>query len=143
MFFDRLTDFDFSLVTNEELAIMLIGYLIVFLVLASFYLVFQNLKRILDIGFKTVDYLKKGRKSLVEAAEKTMAQNGVKQTSTEEKAAKVVLSGETNAAISAAIYMYIQDNMHDDESTILTIEKVSRRYSPWSSKIYSVTNLRR
>lgn len=49
------------------------------------------------------------------------------------------VSGEVFAAISAALYQY-EDDKHDQESEIITIERVSRRYSPWSSKIY---NLRR
>lgn len=48
------------------------------------------------------------------------------------------VSGEVFAAISAALYFY-QSEQHDQESTILTIEKVSRRYSPWSSKLYGLT----
>lgn len=48
---------------------------------------------------------------------------------TEEEAA-----GDVIAAISAAIYMY-NDELHDEENTILTINKVNRRYSPWASKI--------
>ena len=51
-----------------------------------------------------------------------------------------VLSGEVLAAISAAIYDMGQD-AHDIESTILTIDEVERRYSPWSSKIYSLRQL--
>lgn len=44
------------------------------------------------------------------------------------------ISGDVYAAISAAIYMYNAE-LHDEESTVLTINKVSRIYSPWSSKI--------
>lgn len=47
------------------------------------------------------------------------------------------LSGDVYAAIAAAIYMY-QSELHDEENTILTIEKVSRTYSPWSSKLYGM-----
>ncbi len=50
------------------------------------------------------------------------------------------LSGEVLAAISAAIYEMNQD-VHDIESTILTIDEVKRNYSPWSSKIYSLRQL--
>ena len=50
------------------------------------------------------------------------------------------LSGEVLAAISAAIYDMEQD-VHDIESTILTIDEVKRNYSPWSSKIYSLRQL--
>ena len=32
-------------------------------------------------------------------------------------------------------------NAHDTESTILTINKVKRAYSPWSSKIYNLRTL--
>ncbi|HON17644.1 MAG TPA: OadG family protein [Salinivirgaceae bacterium] len=46
---------------------------------------------------------------------------------------------DTNAAISMALFLYLSE-MHDEESNILTIKRLSRRYSPWSSKIYSVMN---
>lgn len=46
-------------------------------------------------------------------------------------------SGEIFAAISMALYEISDDN-HDIENTVLTIRKVQRRYSPWSSKIYSL-----
>ncbi len=47
------------------------------------------------------------------------------------------LSGETLAAISAAIAELIEDQ-HDIESTILTFQQVRKNYSPWSSKIYTL-----
>ncbi|MCJ7553639.1 MAG: hypothetical protein MUO34_07120, partial [Ignavibacteriaceae bacterium] len=47
------------------------------------------------------------------------------------------LTGEINAAIAAALYLYSQE-LHDHESTVLTINRVSRTYSPWSSKIYGL-----
>lgn len=49
------------------------------------------------------------------------------------------ISGETNAAIALALYLYFNE-LHDQESNIMTIEKVSKRYSPWSSKIYGLRN---
>jgi Na+-transporting methylmalonyl-CoA/oxaloacetate decarboxylase gamma subunit len=45
--------------------------------------------------------------------------------------------GAILAAIAAALYEVTED-VHDIESTVLTIHKVTRRYSPWSSKIYSM-----
>ncbi|MEX2603703.1 MAG: OadG family protein [Gracilimonas sp.] len=141
MFFDRLGELDFSLVTAEEIYMMAIGYLVVFVVLASLFIVFQNMPRLIETVEKFLAFLIRRKDSFVVAAEKTIAKNG---TNAEKKEAdkKVVLSGEVNAAISAAIHMYVNES-HDQEHTILTIDKVSRRYSPWSSKIYSVTNLRR
>ncbi|MEG1572578.1 MAG: OadG family protein [Bacteroidales bacterium] len=47
------------------------------------------------------------------------------------------VSGEIYAAIAASIYMY-NNELHDEENTVLTITKVSKTYSPWSSKIYGL-----
>ncbi len=139
---DRLTDFDLSLVTSEEIWIMMIGYMIVFAVLASLYFVFHNIPRLLKLSGKAKGYLLSSKKQLIEAAEQTVGKNGHKKAA-EKKKADEPISGELNAAISAAIHLYVNENYHDEESTVLTIEQVSKRYSPWSSKIYSVTNLRR
>lgn len=48
-------------------------------------------------------------------------------------------SGEVIAAISMALHDHL--NAHDRESTILTINKVRKSYSPWSSKIYNMRRL--
>ncbi|MFA9389734.1 MAG: OadG family transporter subunit [Prolixibacteraceae bacterium] len=47
------------------------------------------------------------------------------------------LSGEVSAAIAMALHLY-QSELHDEENTVLTIKKVSRTYSPWSSKIHTL-----
>ncbi len=48
-------------------------------------------------------------------------------------------SGEVYAAIAMALYLYQKESgVHDVESTILTIDRVTRNYSPWSSKIYTL-----
>lgn len=46
-------------------------------------------------------------------------------------------SGEEFAAISMAMHEYF-DDVHDIEDMIITINKVKRTYSPWSSKIYTL-----
>jgi sodium pump decarboxylase gamma subunit len=46
-------------------------------------------------------------------------------------------SGEVFAAIAMALHLY-QSQFHDEERTIITMEKVARTYSPWSSKIYGL-----
>lgn len=43
------------------------------------------------------------------------------------------------AAIAMAMHLYFDS--HDEEPHIITIEEVERRYSPWSSKIYSMRNM--
>lgn len=45
--------------------------------------------------------------------------------------------GEIFAAISMAMHE-MQNDVHDMEDTILTITPVKRKYSPWSSKIYTL-----
>jgi preprotein translocase subunit YajC len=47
------------------------------------------------------------------------------------------VSDEAAAAIALAIHMY-KIELHDMESLTITLKKVSRIYSPWSSKIYSI-----
>jgi len=46
-------------------------------------------------------------------------------------------TGELGAAVALALFYY-QNELHDHENTLLTIKKVSRSYSPWSSKIYGL-----
>lgn len=48
-------------------------------------------------------------------------------------------SGEEIAAIVMALHEHL--DAHDRENTVLTINKVRRAYSPWSSKIYSLRHL--
>ncbi|MDE5417679.1 hypothetical protein L3049_06635 [Labilibaculum sp. DW002] len=49
------------------------------------------------------------------------------------------IEGNVNAAIAMALHLHF-DQIHDDESNIITIKKVTKNYSPWSSKIYGVMN---
>lgn len=130
-FFDRLFQFDLSLITGDEVSIMLIGYLIVFIVLAGLYLVFLNVPKVLNFVLELGKRKANDEKKLDTPAKATA------------KVKKGELTGAESAAITAAIHLFINDNFHDEEDAILTIQKVSRRYSPWSSKIYSVTNYRR
>lgn len=50
--------------------------------------------------------------------------------------------GEIIAAISYALHLYMHEN-REDERTILTIKKMVKPYSPWSSKIYGVRQFTR
>lgn len=93
-----------------------IGYVIVFIALLLLYIIFYNLTKILTGNIRRL-LRKEGQ--IVDA--KVSSQ----------------LSGELNAAIAAAIYLYYNE-IHDQENTVLTINRVSRAYSPWSSKIYSL-----
>lgn len=74
------------------------------------------------------------------AKKKVIAQN---EEPTEQAIANAVLkgtdSGEEIAAVCMALYEHL--NAHDNEDTVLTINKVKRAYSPWSSKIYTLREL--
>lgn len=95
---------------------------VVFLSLALLYLIFKYVSRIYRIDYKKVLVRRKTDKNEVEYVEED-------------------LTGEINAAIAMALYLY-QNELHDAENAILTIKKVSRTYSPWSSKIYNIYNLK-
>jgi hypothetical protein len=113
-----LAEINWEYLFGDGLVITLIGYLIVFLALVLLALVFNAIPKLLRIQ-KRRALLKKGRK--IDPG-----------TSLDH------ISGEANAAIGTAIFMFFNE-MHDDEDTIITIRKISKSYSPWSSKIYGIT----
>ena len=53
--------------------------------------------------------------------------------------------GENDELVAAflALHLYSSEEIHDEESNVLTIDRIQRRYSPWSSKIYSMNNPQR
>jgi hypothetical protein len=52
---------------------------------------------------------------------------------------KVEIPTTDIVAIAMALHLYY-DEVHDDESNVITIKRIERRYSPWSSKIYGTNN---
>ena len=52
---------------------------------------------------------------------------------------KVEIPSTDIVAIAMALNLYY-DEVHDDESNVITIKRIERRYSPWSSKIYGINN---
>lgn len=102
------------------LGMTLIAMLVVFSSLALLYLIFKS----------TGNYFM-GR------ANKAKKSEHDQQQTTSEKADRGELSGEVSAAIAMALHLY-QSELHDEENTVLTIKKVARTYSPWSSKIYTL-----
>lgn len=116
---------DFSLVNQDAGIMVLVGYMVVFLSLVSVYLVFRYV----------VPFLLRIRWKDIFRSVKENGRETQKKTESE-------ISGEVNAAISMALYMYFNE-LHDEESNVITIRKVARTYSPWSSKIYNMRNLTR
>lgn len=65
--------------------------------------------------------------------------HGAKLTELPKEARPEHDSGEEIAAIVMALHEHL--DTHDQESTVLTINKVKRAYSPWNSKIYGLREL--
>lgn len=87
---------------------------------------------LLFIAFKVV-----GKISVNLSKRNAMKVKGI----TDIKEAEEKQLGETPGEVFAAIAMAMhemQDDVHDVEDTVLTITRVKRSYSPWSSKIYTL-----
>lgn len=104
---------------------------VVFIALAALYFFFKSTARILKMDVK---------KQLL-ARSLIKAKAGVAETSGEDNKG-LEMTGEINAAIAMTLYLYSTE-LHDAENTVLTINKVSRTYSPWSSKIYGLNILKK
>jgi len=51
-----------------------------------------------------------------------------------------VISNDKLAAIAIALYMYSK-SLYQNEIMMLTINRVSKMYSPWNSKIYGLRQI--
>ena len=45
--------------------------------------------------------------------------------------------GEIYAAIATAIHLY-NNELHDEEDAVITIQKVEREWTPWNAKYYNM-----
>jgi uncharacterized protein (DUF2164 family) len=91
---------------------------------------------LLFISFKSTGrfYINRGHRKAVAAAEAKGGGGKVDESKVSETEGIPV---EVCAAIAAALYE-MQNDIHDIEDTVLTIEKKAVSYSPWSSKIYGL-----
>lgn len=99
------------------LSITLIGYSTVLIALSVLYGIYTLIPKVLD----AITRYKLHRQGKHECAEKDSFE----------------ITGEITAAIAAALHHYFNE-LHEVESGKITIKKVSKTYSPWSSKIYNV-----
>ena len=106
----------FKQVDPFGLGMTVIGMVIVFVGLLLLYIVFYNLTKLIQVKLR----------------------RGLRKEGTIDKEKKdISIPGEVNAAIAMALHLYFQE-LHDEESAILTINRASKIYSPWSSKIYGM-----
>lgn len=108
--------FDISNLSGDSLILTVLGYSIVFLALLFLSVTFMNVAKLLNYSIK----------KKLKAAGKFR-----------EESEEVNISGEVAAAISTALMLHFRE-VHDFESTVVTIKKVQKPYSPWSSKIYGL-----
>ena len=102
------------------LTVALVGFSIVLFSLTLLVIVFTRLPKLINI------ILKKWRKK-----SKNLSHDDDNSDD------DYIVEGNVTAAISLAMHLYFNE-LHDEESNIVTIKKVRKAYSPWSSKIYSV-----
>ncbi|MCB2205230.1 OadG family protein [bacterium] len=102
-----------SILAGDGIMIAIVGVIVVFISLTIISLLIRFLKVIAS-----------RKKRTPEASKEVPVRNGV--------------SGEVVAAIATALEQHLFE-LHDEERTIITIKKISRPYSPWSSKLYGMT----
>ena len=117
-----IKQFDLSAIDSDGLVLVIVGYCIVFTALLLLYFFFRYI-------IPSILRVKIGKGRIH------------KDSDSSEKNQRIEITGEVNAAISMALYLYLNE-LHDEESNILTIKRVSKVYSPWSSKIYGVRSLK-
>lgn len=115
-------EFDISLIDRPTIVIVLAGQIIVVSVLFLLYRFYNY----------SIPALRKYFRK-----EKSVNKTGVNNNSDQP-----VKEGEVKAAIAMALYLHFNE-MHDEESNVITIQRVSKTYSPWSSKIYNMRNFRK
>lgn len=98
-----------------------VGYIVVFSALVFMYFIYQILPRLLNM---------KIRQRLRREGKHHHTETGLS------------IPGEVSAAIAMAVYLHFEQ-AHDEESNVMTIKKVSKRYSPWSSKLYGLNTYRK
>ncbi|NOQ23867.1 MAG: hypothetical protein GQ564_00765 [Bacteroidales bacterium] len=106
-----------SAAAGSGLTVALVGWLIVFAALVLLVIVFTQIPKL--IYYKT-------RKELKQKTKQAIVTNDDLQ-----------VAGDVSAAISTALYLFFNE-MHDEESNVITIKHVRKEYSPWSSKIYGL-----
>ncbi|QZE14939.1 OadG family protein [Halosquirtibacter laminarini] len=113
-------------ITSQTWIITLVGYFVVFLVLVTLIIAFGWAMPLI------LNKMKKKSKKQKSIGSKTEA--NIQDTTSDSD----ITAGES-AAIAMALHLFL-NNQHDEESNVITIKNIKRRYSPWNSKIHSMNN---
>ena len=109
-------------IDSSNFMIAIVGYVIVFTALVFLYLVFNNIPRAIKFFVRLSSKKNKPDEHCDKCGE--------------------FMTGVENAAIATALFIYFNE-MHDEENTVITIKKVKKDYSPWSSRIHSINTFQR
>jgi hypothetical protein len=112
----------FSNINELSILITAVGYIVVFMALASLVIIIGRIATVQGFYVR----LKLRRRKKTEDPVNIKPEPSI--------------SADANAAICTALYLYFTE-LHDEEKYVMTVKKVSRTYSPWSSKIYGIMNL--
>lgn len=110
-----------KLLLQDGLIISFVGIIIVFTALAVLFKAFDSISRLVSLNIRS--RLKRQGKAV----------NGGTDS--------LMIPADHSAAIAMALYLYFE--LHDEESNVITIDRVSKIYSPWSSKIYCMRRTNR
>ncbi len=111
--------FDLTFIDENAITVAIVGYTVVFSALVTLFYLFSLLPKLININIKN-KLRKQGKTECIDKVGEEMI-------------------GDVNAAIAMAIYLHFSSH-HDEESGIVTVKRIDKRYSPWSSKIYGITN---
>ncbi|MBU8891782.1 MAG: OadG family protein [Bacteroidales bacterium] len=111
------TGINFNAAAGSGVTVALVGWLIVFAALVLLVIVFTQVPKLIYYNSRKL-HKQKTKQSIVTDDD-------------------LHIAGDVSAAISTALYLFF-DEMHDEESNVITIKRVRKIYSPWSSKIYGL-----
>lgn len=97
--------------------ISIVSILVVFISLVILVVIFTTIPKLLALNIK----------------------QKLKKSGQQEITPNINMEAGVNAAIAMGLHLYFNE-LHDEESNIITIRNAPKQYSPWSSKIYSVQN---
>ena len=108
---------------TSNITIAIVGYVIVFAALVFLYLVFASIPKLIKLRHTILQKRKKckdNEECIDEFPE--------------------FITGQENAAIATAIYLFLNE-LHDEENAVMTIKRIRKVYSPWSSKLHGMNNI--
>lgn len=109
-------------IATHDWVVTIGGFLIVIMALVVLFCIFTGFSKLVNHDFKKA---KKEKKANVAPNTSTVAGWKV----------------DEDLAVVIGLALALSKDVHDEESGFVTIKRVERRYSPWSSKIYGLNGL--